>query len=394
VRRALPILFLSSYAFAATATPAYYYPASDQTVLQRVPTLGDPRVREMERLRRAHEQAPAELAPALAVSRAYLDYARSTGDARYLGRAAAVLEPWLARVPVPPEVSLIHATILQSRHDFAGARAELEALLARDPQNEQAWLTLATVELVQGEAEAARRACARLIGGTNALAAGACLAQVNAVTGRAAQAYATLEFLAQREPPQDPAAQAWLEGLMADAARYAGRDAEAERHYRAGLQAAPGDNFLLADYADFLLDHDRAAEALALVRDYSASDTSFLRQVIAEKRLDSPQADNDIAQMAARFSDEARRGSRLYLREQARFTLEVLGEVSTALAQALENWRTQRAPEDTRLVLAAALAANQPEAAREALDFVRRTGLEDPAVRALAARLQERLRVP
>ncbi|MBX6420096.1 MAG: tetratricopeptide repeat protein [Nevskia sp.] len=382
----LSLLALS--AVLATNAPAYFVPADDDQVLQRVPTIADPRVRHMESLRALHERRPQDLEAALALARAYLDYGRGTGDARYLGRAEAVIEPWLRLATPPLDVSLVHATILQSRHDFDAARAQLEALLQRDPGNDQAWLTLASVQLVQGEPEAARRSCARLIGGPDALAALACLAAVNMVNGRAADAYESLARIVGRAPPAAPQVRAWTEGLLADAARSLGHDALAERHFQAGLQAAPGDNFLLADYADLLLDLGRNGEALALVKDYSASDTSFLRQVLAEQRLGLPQAQADAAQMAARFADEARRGSRLYLREQARFVLEVERDPARALALAQDNWRSQRAPEDARLLLAAALAADQPAVAAPAVALVERTHLEDPRVRELLRRLR------
>jgi predicted Zn-dependent protease len=368
-----------------------YLPAGDEVVLQTVPTKVDPRVRQFEVLRAAWQSHPGDIGRAVALSTAYLDYARGTGDARYLGRAEAVIEPWLKAAPAPLPAMLLDATILQSRHLFDESKAELLEILARDRDNAQAWLTLATVAQVQGDVDTSRYACAHLIGGADALVAGACLAALNAVTGHPREGYRTIATLLAAEPGEAPALQAWAEGLLADAALYSGDDAPAEAHYKAALQLSPGDNFLLADYADFLLDHQRPQEAAALLQDFVQSDTSFLRLCIAEDRLHAPQAADDAAQMAARFAATDQRGSYLYRREEALFALSVQRDAPSALGLARQNWTVQRAPQDARILLQAARFAGQPEAARPVLEFIDKTGLREPHVDQLAAEARKAL---
>jgi predicted Zn-dependent protease len=324
---------------------------------------------------------------AVQLARSYLDYGRATGDARYLGRAQAVIAPLLARRPPRKDALLVEATLLQSRHQFVESRRVLQALLQRDPDNTDAWLTLSAVALVQGDMQEAQRDCTHLLTQADALVAAGCIAARNTVTGHAREALEVLDALAPQAVAAPPAERAWLRGLMADAARYRGDVRRADREYRAALALTPGDNFLIADYADFLLDQDRADEALRLVRDYPQSDTSFLRQVLAEQALDLPQAPADAAAMASRFEDLERRGDRrLYAREAARFALAVQRAPDLALKLAREDWAFQRAPEDARVLLEAALAAGKPEEARPVLDFIAATGLEEPKVRALAKR--------
>lgn len=361
-------------------------------VLQQVPTAVDPRVRQFEALRVQWQKHPDDAEAAAALARAYVDYARGTGDARYLGRAESVIEPWLKTVPKPIPAMLIDATILQSRHLFAESKAELLEILRRDRDNAQAWLTLATVAQVQGDMDTARYACAHLIGGTDALVAGACLGALNAVSGHAREGYQTIQTLLQAEPGEAPAIQAWAQGLLADAALYMGNDALAEGHYRSALQMSPGDNFLLADYADFLLDRNRPREAVELLKDYTQSDTSFLRLCMAEDQLHLPQAAADAAQMAARFAATDQRGSYLYRREEALFALTVQRDPSSALELAQQNWTVQRAPQDARILLQAALFAGQPAAAQPVLDFIDKTGLREPHVDGLAADVRKALR--
>lgn len=392
--RLRPLLVVAAFiaagvCLAGPETP--YTPARDDIVLQTLPSTADPRVRAFDALRADLQRHPDAITPAVALSRAYLDYGRGTGDARYLGRAAAVIAPWMAREPVPLPVLLVHATILQSKHYFAEARALLQEILRRDGDNAQAWLTLATVAQVQGDMFSARRACSHLLGSSDALIPGGCLASLSTVDGHAESAYRTLKLLLPQVHAAEMTEQIWIQGLMADTAIVLGDAAAADSHYRAALQLAPGDNFLLADYADFLLDQKRPADALNLVKDYATSDTSFLRQVLAEIALDLPRAGADTEQMARRWAAIDLRGSRTYGREEAMFALHAEHDAARALTLAQENWSVQRAPRDARIFLEAALAAGQPRAAQPVLQHLTDTHLEDPLVTALAAQVNAAL---
>ena len=376
-------------AHAAAGNPSQpYVPASDQTVLERLPSTSDPRVRRFDAFRRQVAAKPGDPRVAVTLANAYLDYGRDTGDARYLGRAQAVIAPWLARRPATIDALLVSATILQSRHQFAESRRALQAILQRDPDNAQGWLTLSSVALVQGDMREAQRACAHLLGGSDALVAAGCIAARATVTGNARDGLQVLQALLQQQANEDPVIRSWAHGLMADAAKTLGQARRADAEFKAALQLTPGDNFLVADYADLLLDQGRAREALELTRDYAQSDTSFLRQVLAESALGLPQSRADTAAMASRFRDLEQRGdSRLYAREEARFVLWLLHDPARALKLAQDNWRYQRAPEDMRIYLEAALAAGQPASAQPVLDFLRQTSLEDPGIKALAGQV-------
>ena len=58
---------------------------------------------------------------------------------------------------------------------------------------------------------------------------------------------------------------------------------------------------------------------------------------------------------------------------------------------AQRNWQVQRAPWDARVLLEAALAARQPRAAGEVLEFLKATKLEDPIVVPLAQQVSAQL---
>lgn len=368
-----------------------YVPQSDATVLEHLPSTSDPRVRHFEVLKRLAQAQPGQLQPALALADAYLDYGRDTGDARYLGRAEAIIAPWIARQPAPDDALVVEATIMQSRHEFVEAKRILESVVQRNPGNTQAWLTVSSVYLIQGEMDKAEAACKKIADAGPLVAAG-CMGAWSAVNGKARQSLDSIEAILEASRSQSPTLQAWGHGLMADAAMYLGLTDRADAEFRQALQFAPGDNFLLADYGDFLLDQGRPKEALALTRGYSQSDTSFLRQVIAEAALKLPAAQADIATMASRFRDLEKRGdSHLYAREEALFVLELQNDPARALQLARDNWSNQRAPKDASIYLEAALAAGKPEAAKDVVDFLDKTGLEDPKIRVLAKQVASRI---
>jgi tetratricopeptide (TPR) repeat protein len=378
----------------AADTPfrAPYVPERDDDILQQVPPASDPAVRQMASLRAKLSADPKSLRLAADLARAYIDYGRRVGDAHYAGYAEAVIAPWTTAAEPPPAIMVLQATILQFRHEFAPARALLEQALKRDPGNAQAWLTLATLDMVQGEYAAAASDCAQ-----TSLSAGlsygtACNANLLSSTGRARASVALLTPLSAGAPGTELTILAWIEGLLAESNERLGNWASAETHYRKALTYAPDDNFLLVAYADFLLDRGRPGEVLRLLADYAQSDTAYLRLALAHAALKSPEASRYTWIMGARFDALMQRGSDFYGREQVRFALYLQHDPRTALVLAQRNWEAQRAPWDVRVLLEAARAADDPQAAASVLAFVRETRLEDPVIESLARELQGRLK--
>ena len=101
--------------------------------------------------------------------------------------------------------------------------------------------------------------------------------------------------------------------------------------------------------------------------------------------------DAHIEELRARFAASRQRGDSLHQGEEARFLLHLADQPQAALTLAQANWAVQREPRDARILLEAALAAGEPEAARPALDWMAQTGIEDVALTALAQRLGWRL---
>ena len=95
-------------------------------------------------------------------------------------------------------------------------------------------------------------------------------------------------------------------------------------------------------------------------------DGLLLRYALALRAQGAAEADQYVEQLRARFEASRRRGDRVHLREEARFALHLEGDPRTALALAADNWMVQKEPADARILLEAALAANDHAAAGRA----------------------------
>ena len=378
------VLFATlTLSFGAVAKP--YTPADDGAVLERLPEKLDPTLAELKRLRLALKADPTNLDTAARVAKRSIEAARETGDPRFLGQAQAALAPWWPAVDPPATALLLRATVKQSQHDFAGALLDLDRLLAARPADGQALLTRATILTVQGRYADAQRDCARLFRLTSELVTAACIAGTTSLNGDAARAYRGL-VQALARPGETAGARAWASTLAAEIAARRGDAPAAHAHFRDALALDPRDAYLLGAYADFLLDQGREREVVPLLAAVTSNDTLLLRLALAEKALPERRADFAVHQqvLADRFAAAKARGDTLHLREEARFRLEIEGDVAAALALAKANWAVQREPADLRILAATARARGDASAMKTVQDWVAATRIEDIAIVALA----------
>ena len=376
---------------APVAFKAPYVPTSDDEILQDVPSTADPAVVAMRALRSALDANPKDFGAARELANAYIDYSRQVGDAHYAGYAEAVIAPWLTQ-PAPPADALVtQAVIMQYRHQFSEARGLLQRALKIDGRNAQAWLTLATLDMVQGDYDAAAKDCIRVSNDAAVDTGLGCFGSLRSYTGQARQSLTLLHQLEMSAAHAPPSYKAWVEGMLAESEERLGDWTMAEKYYRSALLLQPQDNFLLVAYADFLLDRSRPREVLPLLADHIQSDTAFLRLALAEAAIHGVAAQRYTWIMSARFEALRLRGSDYFGREESRFALQLQHDPQTALEMALLNWQVQRAPWDARVVLEAALAANKPQAAVATLDFLEKTKLEDPILSPMVKNLRAQL---
>jgi tetratricopeptide (TPR) repeat protein len=359
-------------------------PKEGAEVLERLPR-GDAAERRRSELRAALRSRPDDLRTAVWLARLDIEASRKRSDPRYLGQAQAALGPWWDS-PSPPEpVLVLRATIRQSLHDFDGALADLDRVVAEAPDDAQGWITRSVVLSVRGRYPEARASCDPLRRLAHPLVFVVCDASVDGLTGHAADAYARVDGPLPGAPAE---LRSWAVSTLAELAARLGRADQAGALFRQTLADDPDDPYALAAYADLLLDEKRPVEVLALLASRTDNDNLLLRVVLAGQATGDPDATRKAELLAARYDASRLRGDTVHRREESRFALGVRRDAQRALDLARADWEVQREPWDVRVLLEAALAARDPDAARAALAFIDETRLEDPRVRALAAELR------
>lgn len=387
--------WLTLLLFAAAAVAEPFQPTSDGVVLEQLPQQPALARGTIGRLAAQLVADPQDLNLAVALARQYMQLGRAAADPRYYGYAEAALAPWWTLARPPRDVAVLRAVARQFQHDFDGALGDLAYVLQTDPAHPQALLSRAVIQQVQGHYAAALRTCARLPRQVPPLVVTACAAGAASLSGDAAASYDALSRRLDEQPDAAPELRQWALTILAEIAERAGDTTASERHFRAALALDAHSGYLLGAYADLLLDAGRYDDVRTLLRDDVRSDPLLLRLALAEAASGShhwaatPRATAHVATLESRFAASRRRGDSRHLREEARFTLELLRRPDEALRLALDNWRTQREPWDARLVLEAALAAGTPTAAGPVVESLRRAGLEDARIAPLIARLEE-----
>lgn len=372
---------------AAAASP--FIPSSDAVVLERLPFKpNDPIAKELESLRAELRRHPQNLSTAVALARRYYGMVSAEGDPRYLGYAQAALSPWW-ELPTPPiDVQVLRASVRQFRHDFAGSVDDLSQVIERDPKNIEALILRAIIHIVQARYVPAREDCRRLRQAGDMLIGTGCEAMVDGLTGKAAQGYAALNIALADAVDAPASRKLWAQIRLAELAQRLGRVAVAEQHFRKALALDIDDTFLLAAYADLLLEHNRSKEVISLLESKSRSDVLLLRLMFAERALKLPTAKDRETALAARYAAARMRGETVHQQEEARFALYVEGDPRKALDLARENWKAQREPRDAQIFLESAIAAKDKAAAEPVLQWLDDSGIEDGYLVGLGKKLR------
>ena len=360
-------LALAAHVTCAHASP--HIPASDAEVLAELPAgarhAGLP----------SRELTARRLDVALPLAQFDISRARATGDLRFLGYAEAILAPWMSQPVVAPQVLVLHATILQSRHAFDASLVELDRALQARPGDAQGWLTRATVLRVLGRYDEALDSCRHLALAADPAITTLCQQSVLGLTGHLSSAYAAIVAISPKEMP--PEARAWRYSELGEMAERRADDVAAEHWFREGLALSPDDFYMRLAYADLLLRQTRAAETLQLLAGHESMEPMLLRAAIAHRQLHAGASAPAEALLSSAFNVEQRRGDAVHRREQARYLLDVDRQPAAALAAAVENWKVQREPDDVLMLLRSAQAAHAAPAAAPALRFLQHSGLED-----------------
>jgi hypothetical protein len=379
----LALLVLCSAASGAAAAP--FLPTDDGMVLQSGLPTADPRMRQIHALATRLKQQPGDRDLAMQLAADQLAMGVADADPRLVGNAQGTLAPWWTdRGPVA--LLVLRGRIDQAKHDFAAARTELHAALAAEPGNLQGLLVLAGVDEVIGDLDEGKAACETLARLRPGLFATACLSGVESLTGQAEASYRALADALYHGHPGGGEMRLWALTILGEIAARRGASA-ADDYFKEALLLDRHNVYALTAYADYLLDHGRAAEIPPLLGGLEAIDALYLRLALAAQATGDAKLERYRKDLAERFAAARRQGDTLHLRDAARFALDLEHDPPRALDLALRNWATQRTPVDVRIVLEAALAAAQPAAARPIAEWVARTGLEDVAIAQLLGRL-------
>lgn len=345
-------------------------PASDSEIVERLPrglaSISPRKVRT--------ESSTVQASPAT-VARSYIKLAQKYGEPRY----AHFAENMLRQIKEPSlDVRFLRGVIAQHLHRFGEAQAAFEDVLRADPNHADALLQLAMLHSVQGRFHIARELLARntqLMGRPNGLGV---LAVVASLSGQLNASYTLLEKKTAwfTDAPEQSA---WLKSSLAEMAVRLGQFEPAERFLNEARMLQPGTVSLLIQWADLLLDQGRFAEAAALADHRPVHTGTLLRAAVALAHLPGQheQLDRVRSDLQSRLFDAS---GPQHLREQALFTLHVLGRPREALVLALKNFESQREPVDARLVLESALRAQALDQAAPVRSWLEETKLEDAAI--------------
>ena len=322
---------------------------------------------------------PASDAASVALGEAFLERAGKLRQPMYVGRAEAVLAPAAARAGASTAALRLYAQTLQFRHDFPAAEYLLDKVLIAAPRDAAARVQRASLRLVRGEFTGAGADCAQSLaaGGAEQAIALACLAQVQAASGRLTQAQA---LLASTLPPaQLPAVRAYWLTVRGELHERAGALDHAIADYGAALALAPENDAIRASLADALVarggPHD-ASELLAVER----PGLGLLVRRAACAR--GAERETLRAQARALLELESARGDAIHRREAALLALDA-GDAARALAEAEANFKSQKELVDVRILARAAVAARDVEARRWLTEWLRNTGYRDAVTEAI-----------
>ncbi len=376
------------HVLAAGAAAEPRLPVDEAEVLERVAPADDPEERAARALRARLDKAPEDASVRLDLARLYLARGWRESEPRFFGRARGALGPLWTEPAPSAEALVLRAAIHRAIHDFGASLNDLDAAIAEDPGRAQAHLDRATTLLALGEPREAALACAAAHRFAPGLPSLTCLSAAASLAGAAAEASDSLREALEAAPEAGSPARVWALVVLAEIALRRGDAVSAERRFLEALALDPTDLQARLSLADLRLLDGRPEAASEILASAPPTEGVLLRRALAAKARGAAEADALQLELAARIGAAALRGDEAHLRDAARFRLEIEGDAETALDLARRNWARQRGPEDARLLIEAAAAARQPEAALPALDWIEDTRLEDAALARARARLR------
>ena len=384
---------LNSVVMMPTAVSNSNLSMEDEDKNKKTFNLSRKKISKIMLLEKRHQHNPDNPEIAASLATAYVQMARKKSDAHYYRLANEVIKPW-ARQPtipgliskaVPIEIRLIRATLSQHDHHYADASDDLFALIKQQPRNAQAWLTLSTIQLVQGDYKKAQVSCSALSRVSSRWMATLCYSQLYSLTGAAKRAYKMQQGLLSQLMPQQKELRLWVTGLMAETALRLGDNVLAEKHFKDAIKIKANDTYVLRTYSDFLLAQQRYKEVKLLLTSLTDNDQLLLRFAIASKYSDeASKIEPLIKQLEQRFANALAKNNHIHGRDEALFLLEFKADKVESREYALKlaeiNWKTQKEPDDALILLRASHANKNRETAKLVIEWIKKSKLQDPRI--------------
>ena len=336
---------------------------------------------EVRRLREALEHwrlDPQNIDTATDSARAAILAAIRQGDLRWLGNAKAMLKPWWEQQRLPIETLFIRALIRQGAHDFEGALNDLDAAIAKDPQQPEFWSWRFAIYMVRAEIAKAREECSAIGSRFGRIEQEGCNAVLLYRTGNPKSATIVLDRLSKHPDYQGQHAQEWLAFHRGEALRVAGDQNGAKRAWESHLKTGSAGHGLRVALIDLLNRDGKYAEAWRLNNQTPRTDALLVAAIQSAQGLKNGQEQSLIAELEQRLRQQEARGDSIHERPIIKYQLMIKRDAKTALKMAQAAWKTEREPADALLFAEAAIQSGSPKQASVLLQWQSETGYRDP----------------
>jgi len=311
----------------------------------------------------------------------YIKQARHGDPDKYLPLAKKALLPWANQSQVPANILWLRAYLYQAEHDFVRARQDLKQLLKQRPRHRLAGFSLAMLAQIQGDYNEAHQHCRQVAQTGQLVLSGLCQASVMSVNGQAEKAYQLLQKFSAKIG-DDRHWQQWTWTMMGDIAARLGKNEQAKQHFQQAAAIPLNDAYLNMRYTDFLLAQQQPEAVLQYaISPEQQTDQLLLRQAQAAKQLKQiPLFNRYKARLQQRVTEIIEHNDDHHTALLAHYYLDIQEQPKQALKFARLNWQTQKAREDLRLLLRAALRNNDQPALQMVKQWLDKTGLQDQTI--------------
>ncbi len=363
-----------------------FIPSQDDQVLEKLPLklFQSTTSKKIQSLRRQLKTNPNDWPSVSQLAQYYIELSKTFADPRYMGYAQTILNPWLENSKPLAQALVLRAVIRQNAHDFSGAMMDLDQVLGVQSNHVQANLIKATIASVQGEYSLSIQHCRRLMRRSLILAL-VCQSTPASLSGNAEISYQMLHQIMLTETRLSKQQLVWAWTSFAEIAWRLGYFEAANLHFQTALQMEVQDYYLLRMYADFLLQQRRPVDVIRLISVDTQNDSLLLRLALAEKITRSKKLSDHVFLLNERFLLNRQRGSAFHKGDEARFHLYLLNQPQEALKLSQQNWRVQREPTDTYILLKSAIAAHDLKTIAEVKRWLTVHGTEDVLIEEILA---------